>query len=62
MELLQCGVLDYSESSRLVYMAERASFYRVLRFLHAKRRRFDLVFLAHLKDPAQKASNKRGVN
>jgi len=54
VELLQCGVLDSTDNSRLVHLAQRASFYRVLRFLHAQSRRYDLVFLAHLQDPAQK--------
>ncbi|CAK8692883.1 unnamed protein product [Clavelina lepadiformis] len=54
VDLLQCGILAHSDNSRLITLAERASFYRVLRFLNSQRRRYDLVFLAHLRDPAQK--------
>nr|CAB3267651.1 vacuolar protein sorting-associated protein 8 homolog [Phallusia mammillata] len=54
VELLNCGMLDNNDTTRMVYLAERASFYRVLRLLHTQKRRFELVFVTHLKDPAQK--------
>ena len=56
VELLQNGVIDGLQTPRLVALAERASFFRVLRILHTTARRYDLVFLAHLKDPAQTVS------
>uniref|UniRef100_H2ZCD2 Vacuolar protein sorting-associated protein 8 central domain-containing protein n=1 Tax=Ciona savignyi TaxID=51511 RepID=H2ZCD2_CIOSA len=53
VELLQCGFIKMSYTQRLVHLAEQASFYKVLRFLHTQQRRFDLVFVAHIRDPAE---------
>nr|XP_002121576.1 vacuolar protein sorting-associated protein 8 homolog [Ciona intestinalis] len=53
VDLLQCGFIEESYTPRLVHLAGQASFFRVLRFLHTQQRKFDLVFVAYVQDPAQ---------
>jgi len=53
IELLRCGVIVDENSSRLVSLAEKASFFKVLKILHEQKRRYDLVFLAYLRDTSQ---------
>merc|ERR1719322_1986219 len=53
IEFLRCGVIVDENSSRLVSLAEKASFFKVLKILHEQKRRYDLVFLAYLRDTSQ---------
>ena len=58
IELLRCGVIVDENSSRLVSLAEKASFFKVLKILHEQKRRYDLVFLAYLRDTSQGVSEE----
>ncbi|KAL5005898.1 hypothetical protein ScPMuIL_017056 [Solemya velum] len=54
IELIHAGGLQQFDEERLLYLAEKAKFYRVCEILYEKRKQYDKILSCYLKDYSRK--------